>query len=88
MEKRDSNMIHSFHAPEFVVLQWNLALAAASAVVMVRRDVRKSGRWAVAMANVMMLDDRCEAPINRLRRMVNAIHMHVGGWQQAQDAHN
>ncbi|KAK4760734.1 hypothetical protein SAY87_005627 [Trapa incisa] len=56
------------------------ALAAAGAAVLVRRQMRKSGRWAKAMAIVKELEDNCGTPITRLHHVAEAmtVEMHAG----------
>ncbi|PKI76222.1 hypothetical protein CRG98_003333 [Punica granatum] len=56
------------------------ALTAAGAAVVVRRQMRKSGRWAKAMAIVKELEDKCGTPITRLRSVADSmtVEMHAG----------
>lgn len=54
--------------------------AAAGASVMVRRQMRKSGKWNRAMGIVREFQDKCDSPIGKLRNVADAmtVEMHAG----------
>lgn len=54
--------------------------AAAGATVVVRRQMKKSGKWARAMGIVREFQDKCCSPIGKLRHVADAmtVEMHAG----------
>ncbi|KAI6679550.1 hypothetical protein NL676_033431 [Syzygium grande] len=56
------------------------AVAAAGAAVVVRRQMKRSGKWAKAMAMLKEFEDMCGTPIGKLRQVADAmtVEMHAG----------
>ncbi|XP_031378415.1 hexokinase-2-like isoform X3 [Punica granatum] len=54
--------------------------AAAGAAVLVRKQMKKSGKWARAMGIVREFQDQCDSPIGKLRHVADAmtVEMHAG----------
>ncbi|KAK3439088.1 hypothetical protein EUGRSUZ_C03728 [Eucalyptus grandis] len=56
------------------------AVVAAGAAVVVRRQMKRSGKWARAMAILKEFEDKCGTPIGKLRQVADAmtVEMHAG----------
>lgn len=56
------------------------ATAVAVAALVVRHRMRSSGRWARAMGILREFDEKCAAPIGKLRQVADAmtVEMHAG----------
>ncbi|XP_030465176.2 hexokinase-1-like [Syzygium oleosum] len=56
------------------------AVAATGAAVVVRRQMKRSGKWAKAMAILKEFEDMCGTPIGKLRQVADAmtVEMHAG----------
>ncbi|OWM84500.1 hexokinase-2-like isoform X2 [Punica granatum] len=57
-----------------------VAAAAAGAAVLVKKQMKKSGKWARAMAIVREFQDKCDSSIGKLRHVADAMtaEMHAG----------
>lgn len=57
-----------------------VAVAATGAAVVVRRQMKRSGKWAKAMAILKEFEDKCGIPIGKLRQVADAmtVEMHAG----------
>ena len=56
------------------------AAVCAAAAVVVRQRMKNSRKWARAMAIVKEFDDKCGAPLGKLRQVADAmtVEMHAG----------
>lgn len=56
------------------------ATVCAAAALIVRHRMRSSGRWARAMAILREFEEKCEAPLSKLKQMADAmtVEMHAG----------